>query len=53
MKNLKRSQIAVMNIQYKYFPLTLFLDDAVRNGVENIELWGGNSAFSPGRYDIP
>ena len=31
---LKRNQIAVMNIQYKYFPLSRFLDDAVENGVE-------------------
>jgi len=45
MNNIKRSQIAVMNIQYKYFPLSLFLDDAVRNGVENIELWGATPHF--------
>lgn len=40
MDNLKRNQIAVMNIQYKFFPLTKFLDDAVKNEVECIELWG-------------
>ncbi len=45
MKHLNKSQIAVMNIQYKYFPLTLFLDDAVKNNVENIELWGAAPHF--------
>lgn len=45
MNKITRSQIAVMNIQYKYFPLTLFLDDAVRNGVDNIELWGAAPHF--------
>ena len=34
-----------MNIQYKYFPLSLFLDDAVRFGVENVELWGASPHF--------
>lgn len=33
-------RIALMNIQYKYFPLTRFLDDAVKYGIPNIELWG-------------
>ena len=33
MVNLKRSQVAIMNIQYKFFPLTKFLDDAVKNQV--------------------
>ncbi len=33
MKHIGRRQISVMNIQYKYFPLSLFLDDAVRFGV--------------------
>ncbi len=45
MKNIRRNQIAVMNIQYKYFPLTRFLDDAVRNHVENVELWGAAPHF--------
>lgn len=45
MKNLKREQIAIMNIQYKYFPLVRFLDDAVRNGVKNVELWGATPHF--------
>lgn len=42
---ISRKQIAVMNIQYKYFPLLKFLDDAVENGVENIELWGAAPHF--------
>lgn len=45
MKHLEKNQISVMNIQYKYFPLTMFLDDAVRNNVENIELWGAAPHF--------
>ncbi|MEM1484285.1 TIM barrel protein [Oscillospiraceae bacterium PP1C4] len=39
---LNRSQVAVMNIQYKYFPVATFLDDAVKNNVNNIELWGAS-----------
>lgn len=45
MNNIKRAQLAAMNIQYKYFPLERFLDDAVRNEFENIELWGGAPHF--------
>ncbi|WP_333651420.1 sugar phosphate isomerase/epimerase family protein [Lacrimispora sp.] len=45
MKGINRNQIAIMNIQYKYFPLTRFLDDAVANGVKNIELWGAEPHF--------
>ena len=45
MKHIKKNQIAVMNIQYKYFPLTAFLDDAVKNNVDNIELWGAAPHF--------
>lgn len=45
MKQIKREQIAIMNIQYKYFPLVRFLDDAVKNGVKNIELWGAAPHF--------
>lgn len=45
MSKISRKQIAVMNIQYKYFPLTRFLDDAVENGVENVELWGAAPHF--------
>lgn len=40
-----RNQIAVMNIQYKYYPLTHFLDDAVRYGAGNVELWGAAPHF--------
>lgn len=45
MKYISRRQISAMNIQYKYFPLSLFLDDAVRYGVENVELWGAAPHF--------
>ena len=45
MKHMNRNQIAIMNIQYKYFPLTRFLDDAVINDVKNIELWGAAPHF--------
>lgn len=45
MHKISRKQIAVMNIQYKYFPLQKFLDDAVENGVEAIELWGAAPHF--------
>lgn len=43
--HIKRDRIAVMNIQYKYFPLSRFLDDAAANGVSNIELWGAAPHF--------
>lgn len=45
MTKISRNQIAIMNIQYKYFPLERFLDDAVRNDVKNIELWGAAPHF--------
>ena len=44
-KSINRDQIAVMNIQYKYFPLTRFLDDAVKYEVKNVELWGAAPHF--------
>jgi len=36
-----------MNIQYKFFPLTKFLDDAVKNQVQAVELWGAAPHFHP------
>lgn len=42
---ISRDQIAIMNIQYKYFPLTYFLDDAVKYDAKNIELWGAAPHF--------
>lgn len=45
MITMKKSQIAIMNIQYKYFPIEKYLDDAVRFGVQNIELWGAAPHF--------
>ena len=35
-----------MNIQYRYFSLDKFLDDAVGNEVSNIELWGAMPFFN-------
>ena len=40
MITIQKSQLSVMNIQYRYFSLDKFLDDAVGNEVSNIELWG-------------
>ncbi len=45
MNYLMKSQVAAMNIQYKYYPFTRFLDDVVENGVSNIELWGAAPHF--------
>ena len=42
---IRRDQIAIMNIQYKYFPFTKFLDDAVKYGVKNVEVWGAAPHF--------
>lgn len=45
MITIKKSQVSVMNIQYGYYPLEKFLDDAVRAGVRNVELWGASPHF--------
>ena len=45
MITIHKSQLAVMNIQYRYFPLEKFLDDAVANEVQNVELWGAAPFF--------
>ena len=45
MISIKKSQVAVMNIQYKYFPFKKFLQDAAENQVKNIELWGAAPHF--------
>ncbi len=39
MGKISRSQVASMNLHYKYFPWEYFLDAAVRNGLNRIELW--------------
>ena len=36
MITMKKSQVSVMNIQYRYYPLEKFLDDAVKNEVQNV-----------------
>ena len=46
MITIQKSQLSVMNIQYRYFSLDKFLDDAVGNGVSNIELWGAMPFFN-------
>lgn len=43
--NIRRSQISMMNIQYKYYPFKRFLDDAVKYGINNIEIWGAAPHF--------
>ncbi len=39
------SHVAAMNIHYRYYPLERFLDDTVRYGLQNIELWGAAPFF--------
>lgn len=45
MITISKSQVSVMNIQYGYYPLEKFLDDAVKVGVKNVELWGAAPHF--------
>ena len=45
MITISKSQISIMNIQYGYYPLEKFLDDAARAGVEHVELWGAAPHF--------
>ncbi len=47
MKKLSRSQLAAMNIQYRYYPLTVFFDDAEKYGFRNVELWGAAPHIYP------
>lgn len=47
MKKITRDRIAAMNIQYKYYPLARFLDDAVRSGLACVELWGAAPHLLP------
>ena len=42
---IKRTQLAAMNIQYRYYPLEKFLEDTLACGLENIELWGAAPFF--------
>lgn len=50
MKKITRDRIAAMNIQYKYYPLARFLDDAVRSGLACVELWGGAAPAAGRRH---
>lgn len=45
MITISKSQVSLMNIQYGYYPLAKFLDDAARVGVEHVELWGAAPHF--------
>lgn len=45
MITIRKNQISVMNIQYGYYPLEKFLDDAVMAEVNHIELWGAAPHF--------
>ena len=45
MITIKKSQVSAMNIQYGYYPLEKFLDDAVRALVTHVELWGAAPHF--------
>ncbi|MBQ1492237.1 MAG: sugar phosphate isomerase/epimerase, partial [Blautia sp.] len=42
---LSMGRVAAMNIQYRYYPLDRFLDDAVSCGLTHIELWGAAPFF--------
>lgn len=41
MQKIEKSQIAVMNICYQFYPFEYFLDSVARMGVFNIDLWAG------------
>lgn len=45
MKQITMERVASMNIQYRYYPLSRFLDDTVDCGLTNIELWGAAPFF--------
>lgn len=45
MINITKDRLASMNIQYKYYPLKKFLDDAVDCGLSCVELWGAAPHF--------
>lgn len=45
MKLIERSQLAGMNIHYRYFSLEYFLEAQARAGFQSIELWAGSPHF--------
>lgn len=45
MKLIRRSQLAGMNIHYRYFSLEYFLESQARAGFQTIELWAGSPHF--------
>ena len=45
MFELKRSQIAGMNLSYRYFSFDYFLDSMERIGFQSVEIWGASPHF--------
>ena len=45
MKLIERSQLAGMNIHYRYFSFEYFLEAQMRAGFQTIELWAGSPHF--------
>lgn len=45
MKLIRRSQLAGMNIHYRYFSLEYFLESQARAGFQTIELWASSHHF--------
>lgn len=46
MFELKRSQIAGMNLSYRYFSFDYFLDSMERIGFQSVEIWGASHIFT-------
>ena len=42
---LTRDHLSTMNIQYKYWPFTKFLDDTKKYGIPYVEIWGAAPHF--------
>lgn len=42
---LTRDHLSAMNIQYKYWPFTKFLDDTKKYGIPYVEIWGAAPHF--------
>ena len=45
MKLIERSQLAGMNIHYRYFSFEYFLESQMQAGFQTIELWAGSPHF--------
>lgn len=42
MGKLSMSQLSGMNCHYAHYPLTYFLDAAVEEGLQNVEIWAAS-----------